>query len=165
MADEAINYMNNLNAVALDKPFFVYYVPGGSHSPHQPTKEWIAVRLKPRASRGTRIMSRLVLQSRTGVGTNCKSAFPGARTQGGIRATDLSRLSFNILSFSPKKRRHGAGLEPLFWSTWLNQRHQRRARKRRGPHAGDDSTSHHAGRGLPGTVARPSFDCGNVLFC
>jgi arylsulfatase A-like enzyme len=41
MADEAINYMNNLNAVARDKPFFVYYVPGGSHSPHQPTKEWI----------------------------------------------------------------------------------------------------------------------------
>jgi arylsulfatase A-like enzyme len=25
----------------LDKPFFVYYVPGGTHSPHQPTKEWI----------------------------------------------------------------------------------------------------------------------------
>ncbi len=23
------------------QPFFVYYVPGGSHSPHQPTKEWI----------------------------------------------------------------------------------------------------------------------------
>jgi hypothetical protein len=125
-------------------------------------QKWVAVRLKPRASRGTRIMSLLVLQSRTGVGTNCKSAFPGARTQGGIRATDLSRLSFNIPSFSPKKRRHGAGSEPLLWSTWLNQGHQRRARKRRGPHAGDDSTSHHAGRGLPGTVARPSFDCGKV---
>jgi hypothetical protein len=44
-------------------------------------QKWIAVRLKPRAARGTRIMSALVLQSRTGVGTNCKSAFPGARTQ------------------------------------------------------------------------------------
>ena len=31
----------NLNAAAPDKPFFVYYVPGGTHSPHQPTKEWI----------------------------------------------------------------------------------------------------------------------------
>jgi arylsulfatase A-like enzyme len=30
-----------LNAAAPDKPFFVYYVPGGSHSPHQPTQEWI----------------------------------------------------------------------------------------------------------------------------
>ena len=42
------------------------------------------------------------------------------------------------------------------------QRHQRRARKRRGPYGGDDSTRHHAGRGFRGTVARPSFDCGNV---
>src|SRR3954451_14615103 len=40
MADEAINYMKELNAAAPDKPFFVYYVPGGSHSPHQPKKEW-----------------------------------------------------------------------------------------------------------------------------
>jgi len=40
MADEAINYMKELNAAAPDKPFFVYYVPGGSHSPHQPKAEW-----------------------------------------------------------------------------------------------------------------------------
>ena len=41
MADEAIGYMRQLKAAAPDKPFFVYYVPGGSHSPHQPTQEWI----------------------------------------------------------------------------------------------------------------------------
>jgi arylsulfatase A-like enzyme len=41
MADEAIKYMDDLNAAAPDKPFFLYYVPGGSHSPHQPKKEWI----------------------------------------------------------------------------------------------------------------------------
>jgi arylsulfatase A-like enzyme len=41
MADEAITHIRNLNAVAPDQPFFVYYVPGGSHSPHQPTQEWI----------------------------------------------------------------------------------------------------------------------------
>ncbi|WP_338688794.1 arylsulfatase [Bradyrhizobium sp. 26S5] len=41
MADDAINYMNGLNAAAPDKPFFLYYVPGGTHSPHQPKKEWI----------------------------------------------------------------------------------------------------------------------------
>jgi arylsulfatase len=41
MADEAINHMNRLNAAAPDKPFFVYYVPGGTHAPHQPKKEWI----------------------------------------------------------------------------------------------------------------------------
>ncbi len=41
MADEAIDHMNRLNIAAPDKPFFVYYVPGGTHSPHQPTQEWI----------------------------------------------------------------------------------------------------------------------------
>jgi arylsulfatase A-like enzyme len=41
MADDAISYMNGLNAAAPDKPFFLYYVPGGTHSPHQPKKEWI----------------------------------------------------------------------------------------------------------------------------
>jgi arylsulfatase A-like enzyme len=42
MADDAIRYMRDLNAAAPDKPFFVYYVPGGTHSPHQPKPEWIA---------------------------------------------------------------------------------------------------------------------------
>lgn len=40
MADEAIKYMNSLNAAAPDQPFFLYYVPGGTHSPHQPKAEW-----------------------------------------------------------------------------------------------------------------------------
>jgi arylsulfatase A-like enzyme len=42
MADEAIKYMRDLNAAAPDKPFFVYYVPGATHAPHQPKPEWIA---------------------------------------------------------------------------------------------------------------------------
>src|ERR1700730_2463492 len=41
LADDAIKYMRDLNAAAPDKPFFLYYVPGGTHSPHQPTREWI----------------------------------------------------------------------------------------------------------------------------
>jgi arylsulfatase A-like enzyme len=41
MADDAIRYMRDLNASAPDKPFFVYYVPGATHDPHHPTKEWI----------------------------------------------------------------------------------------------------------------------------
>src|SRR5882724_5893786 len=40
MADEAIKYMSSLNAAAPDQPFFLYYVPGGTHSPHQPKQEW-----------------------------------------------------------------------------------------------------------------------------
>ena len=41
MADEAIKYLKEVNASAPDKPFFLYYVPGGTHAPHQPTPEWI----------------------------------------------------------------------------------------------------------------------------
>jgi arylsulfatase A-like enzyme len=41
MADEAIDHMRRLDAAAPDKPFLVYYVPGGTHAPHQPKPEWI----------------------------------------------------------------------------------------------------------------------------
>jgi arylsulfatase A-like enzyme len=41
MADEAIKYLNQINASAPDQPFFLYYATGGSHSPHQPKKEWV----------------------------------------------------------------------------------------------------------------------------
>jgi arylsulfatase A-like enzyme len=41
LADEAIKHLNQLNATAPDQPFFLYYVPGGSHSPHQPKAEWV----------------------------------------------------------------------------------------------------------------------------
>lgn len=41
MADDAIHHINMLNEIAPEKPFFVYYVPGGTHAPHHPTPEWI----------------------------------------------------------------------------------------------------------------------------
>src|SRR5882672_9091431 len=41
MADEAIKHMRDLNSAAPDKPFFEYYVPGGTHAPHQPPQGWI----------------------------------------------------------------------------------------------------------------------------
>jgi arylsulfatase A-like enzyme len=41
MADDAIHWIKQLNEIAPDKPFFVYYVPGGTHAPHHPTPEWI----------------------------------------------------------------------------------------------------------------------------
>ena len=41
MADEAIQHIKMLNAVQPDRPFMVYYAPGGTHAPHHPTPEWI----------------------------------------------------------------------------------------------------------------------------
>jgi arylsulfatase A-like enzyme len=41
MADDAIDYLNRINQIQPDKPFFCYYVPGATHAPHHPTKEWV----------------------------------------------------------------------------------------------------------------------------
>ena len=41
MADEAISYLKQVDVASPEQPFFLYYVPGGTHSPHQPTPEWI----------------------------------------------------------------------------------------------------------------------------
>ena len=41
MADDAIDYLNRVNQIDPTKPFFCYYVPGATHAPHHPTKEWV----------------------------------------------------------------------------------------------------------------------------
>ncbi len=41
MADRAILYIREQNALAPDKPFFVYYAPGTAHAPHHAPKAWI----------------------------------------------------------------------------------------------------------------------------
>jgi arylsulfatase A-like enzyme len=41
MADEAIDYINRINALSPGQPFFVKYAPGATHAPHHPTPEWI----------------------------------------------------------------------------------------------------------------------------
>ncbi|MFI5396833.1 MAG: arylsulfatase [Candidatus Binatia bacterium] len=41
IADQAIQWVRNQKAVAPGRPFFLYYAPGATHSPHHPKKEWI----------------------------------------------------------------------------------------------------------------------------
>lgn len=41
MADDAIEYINRINALSPEQPFFVKYAPGGVHAPHHATPEWI----------------------------------------------------------------------------------------------------------------------------
>jgi arylsulfatase len=40
-ADDAITYLHRITAINSEQPFFIYYVPGAMHSPHDPTPEWI----------------------------------------------------------------------------------------------------------------------------
>ena len=42
MADRAISYIREQNALAPEKPFFVYYAPGTAHAPHHAPADWIA---------------------------------------------------------------------------------------------------------------------------
>ncbi len=41
MADDAIQWINQVKEINPAQPFLVYYVPGGTHAPHHPTEEWI----------------------------------------------------------------------------------------------------------------------------
>jgi arylsulfatase A-like enzyme len=41
MADDAINWLSSVDQIDPNKKFFCYYVPGATHAPHHPTKEWV----------------------------------------------------------------------------------------------------------------------------
>lgn len=40
-ADDAVGWLNQINQIDPSKPFFCYYVPGGTHMPHHATPQWI----------------------------------------------------------------------------------------------------------------------------
>jgi arylsulfatase len=41
MADDAIDWMYRIHQTDPEQPIFLHYVPGSSHAPHHPTKEWV----------------------------------------------------------------------------------------------------------------------------
>jgi arylsulfatase A-like enzyme len=41
MAEDAIDWMTRMHQTDPTKPLFIYYVPGATHAPHHPTKEWV----------------------------------------------------------------------------------------------------------------------------
>ncbi len=41
ITDKALGFIQDLWAVAPEKPFFLYYCPGAAHAPHHAPKEWI----------------------------------------------------------------------------------------------------------------------------
>jgi arylsulfatase A-like enzyme len=41
MADDAIDWMYRIHQTDPNQPVFIYYVPGASHAPHHPMKEWV----------------------------------------------------------------------------------------------------------------------------
>jgi arylsulfatase len=41
ITDKAITYLNDVKAIAPERPVFLYYAPGAAHAPHQVPREWI----------------------------------------------------------------------------------------------------------------------------
>lgn len=41
LTDKAITYLSEQKSLAPEKPFFLYYAPGATHSPHQADKVWV----------------------------------------------------------------------------------------------------------------------------
>jgi arylsulfatase A-like enzyme len=41
MAEDAIDWMTRVHQTDPSKPMFIMYVPGATHAPHHPTKEWV----------------------------------------------------------------------------------------------------------------------------
>jgi arylsulfatase len=68
MADKAIGYLQGMQAAAPDSPWFLYYAPGGTHSPHNPTKEWVD-KFKGKFDMGWNVMREQIFanQKRLGV--------------------------------------------------------------------------------------------------
>lgn len=42
LADKAIDWMRSQKSLTPDKPFFMYFAPGATHTPHHVPKDWIA---------------------------------------------------------------------------------------------------------------------------
>ena len=116
MADEAIKYMSSLNAAAPDKPFFVYYVPGGTHSPHQPKKEW-SDKFKGKFDMGWEKLREQIFanQKRLGVIPEDTQLTPGRTVRPSMAARSCrggTRFRSSKRNFMPARRKTSPAMPP-----------------------------------------------------
>lgn len=67
MADEAIHYIKEIKDLDPAQKFFIYYVPGGTHSPHHPTPEWIE-KFKGKFDHGWNVQRDLIFENQKKLG-------------------------------------------------------------------------------------------------
>lgn len=60
ITDKAIQYFDDVKAIAPDRPVFLYYAPGCAHAPHQAPREWIE-RFRGRFDAGYEVMRAEIL--------------------------------------------------------------------------------------------------------
>ncbi len=109
LADDAIKYMREINEAAPEKPFFLYYVPGGTHAPHQPTQEWID-KFKGKFDMGWNALREQIFANQKRLGVIPDDAeLPRGRTccRNGTLSTTTAR------SCSPARRRCSPRMPPI----------------------------------------------------
>ena len=67
MTDKAIAWVRRQKALMPDKPFFIYYAPGATHSPHHVAPEW-ADRYKGRFDQGWDVLREQILERQKELG-------------------------------------------------------------------------------------------------
>ena len=107
--------MRELNASAPDKPFFVYYVPGGSHSPHQPTQEWID-KFHGKFDMGWEKLREQIFanQKRLGVIPPETQLTPMARRSGRLWRRQAAAMGFALADPEDALRPRGRGVRRLY---------------------------------------------------
>ena len=102
--------MRTLNATAPDQPFFVYYVPGGSHSPHQPT-QGMDRKIQGQVRHGLERHARADIRQPETVG--CRSRERRSSPSGRISCRSGKRCRPTRKSSSPGRRRCSAPTRPI----------------------------------------------------
>ncbi len=67
ITDKALQYFEDVKAIAPDRPVFLYYAPGCAHAPHQVPREWID-RYRGRFDAGYEVMREQILARQKAMG-------------------------------------------------------------------------------------------------
>ncbi|WP_181699706.1 arylsulfatase [Nocardia sp. GTS18] len=67
ITDHAIEYIDDVKAIAPDRPVFLYYAPGCAHAPHHAPREWIE-RYRGRFDAGYEVMRAEILERQKQLG-------------------------------------------------------------------------------------------------
>lgn len=103
LADKAIEYVRQQKSLTPDKPFFVYFAPGATHTPHHVPKDWIA-KYKGKFDQGWDILEETLVYYI--IGDN------GASAEGGLNGAFMITTASN----------GGAEIENIdFWKSHVDE--------------------------------------------
>ncbi|HME81136.1 MAG TPA: arylsulfatase [Candidatus Eremiobacteraceae bacterium] len=103
IADKAIAWLKRINDLKPSQPVFLYYAPGATHAPHQPTPDWIA-KMKGKFNMGWDAYREMAFKRMQAMGTIPKNAKltpwpnPEDKDYAGAGYGDISLPHWNTLT-------------------------------------------------------------------